>query len=59
MPLCCILKGVILLSSTLAFFTFQTDPTLDMGIASLVDFLEKIIFFLNSALSLFDSAKLK
>jgi len=53
------LKGTLLLSSNLRFPTIQTSPALEIDIAALVEFLKKLTFILNSALSFFDLAKLK
>jgi len=53
------LKGVLHLSSSLSFPIIQIGLTLEIDIAYLVDFLEKLIFCLNLALSFFDLAKLK
>ena len=52
------LKGMLLFPSEFGFPIIRTGLALVIVIVSLVEFLEKLTFFLTSALSLFDSVKL-
>ena len=53
------LKGMLLFSSEFGFPVIQTGLALVTVIVSLAEFLEYLTFFLTSAWSLFDSAKLR
>jgi len=51
--------GRFFFSFSLGFLVIQIDSTLEMDMATLVEFLENFTFFLNSVLSFFDSIKPK
>jgi len=49
----------IIPSSNFSLFIFRIGLALEVDIASLVEFLEEVMFLLNSALSFFKSSQLK